>query len=106
MKLEFAFLAEAATVQDDGTFSVFGGGLVPIKGPSYPAVKHTLVLIGRIMFTATECGKKYTARGAIVDHAGKAVFPELRLTFTPRRHKRDKKRPNWFTVCFNCEGVV
>ncbi len=106
MKLEFAFLADAATILNDGLFDVIGGGFDVVLGKAFPATKHAMVLIGRIQFSPEECGKEFELLGEIVDHDGNGIFPELRGTVTARPHPRNPKRTNWMTVCLNCQAVT
>lgn len=106
MKLEFAFLADAATVLEKGVFDVIGGGFDVVTGMSFPATKYAMVLIGRVLFDAAECGKEYEFSGEIVDAGGKAIFPKMRGALVPPQHPRDPKRSNWMTVCLNCQGVI
>lgn len=40
MKLEFAFLADAADIRSDGQFAVVGGGFDLLRAQSFPAVKY------------------------------------------------------------------
>jgi hypothetical protein len=107
MKLEFAFLADAATILENGLFDVIGGGFDVFKARTFPATKYGLVLIGRILFDPEECGKKYTVVGEIIDSNGKRIFPPMEAFPEPNRHPRPPNtQPTWVTVCFNCLGVV
>ena len=106
MKLAFAFLADAATLQDSGLFAVIGGGFDVLYGKSFPATKGAMVLIGRIDFTRKECGKTHEVLTEIVAPNGKIVQPVLRLSLTPFLNPRKPKKGNWMTICFNYQNVV
>lgn len=105
MELGFAFLADAATVPENGMFDVIGGGFDVLTGNQLPAIKHAMVLIGRIVFEAHECGKEYELHGEIVGPNGEIVPPHMRVSFVAPPHPRHKERPNWMTVCLNYQGV-
>jgi hypothetical protein len=106
MRLEFAFLADAATVRDQGIFDAVGGGFDVVTGKVFPATKYAMALIARFQFAPEECGTKHELRGEIVDGDGKAIFTEMRGEFTPPLHPRHPDRSNSMTVCLNCQGVT
>ncbi len=106
MKLEFAFLADAANMLEHGTFDVIAGGFDVVTGSEFPATKHTIVLITRLRFDPEECGRHYELSGEIVDHEGKSIFSTLRGTFAPPRHPRHSECPNWMSMCLECQGVT
>ncbi len=106
MKLEFAFLADAANMLEHGTFDVIAGGFDVVTGSEFPATKHTLVLIARLRCDPEECDKQHEFAGEIVDHEGKSIFSTLRGTFTPPPHPRHSERTNWMSMCLECHGVT
>jgi len=109
MKLEFAFLSDAATLQDNGLFAVVSGGFDVIDSEEFPATKHAMALIGRLRFGADECGKSYAIKAEVVSPDGKVLGPEwvppLTIQFYQFPHPRDPKRSNVTTFCFNYQGV-
>jgi len=105
MELQFAFLADAATITNDGLFAVIGGGLDVIETQSMPAIKSTLVLVGRVVFKPSEFGKTHVVACEIHGPSGKIPQPPMALEIKPFKHPRDSRRPNWITVCFNYQGV-
>src|SRR5260370_2090278 len=106
MKLEFAFLADAATMLEKGLFDVIGGGFDVVTGHTFQVTKYAMVLIGRILFEPKECGKSYEFTGEIVDQDGKGIFQKMCVTFEAPVHPRNPGRPNWMTLCLNCQGVT
>ena len=105
MNLEFAFLADAVTVQDNGFFAVVGGGFDVVAGEQLPAIKYAMALIGRVRFEAEDCGKPYKIHAEIVAPDGQIVPPDLWISFTQAPHPRNPKRSNVTTFCFNYQGV-
>jgi hypothetical protein len=109
MKLEFAFLADAATLQDNGLFAVVSGGFDVVESDEFPATKHAMALVGRVRFDASECGKSYSIKAEIVDPDGRTLGPDLApvltIQFHQFAHPRDPKRSNVTTFCFNYQGV-
>ncbi len=105
MKLEFAFLADAATVQDNGLFAVVGGGFDVLVGEQFPATKYAMVFIGRLRLEPEDCGKHYEIHAEIVAPDGQVVPPDLWISFDAPPHPRDPKRSNTTTFCFNYQGV-
>jgi hypothetical protein len=106
MKLAFAFLADAASSLPNGTFDVIGGGFDLMKATSFPATKHAMALVGRILFEPAECGKQYDFFGELVDQNGNPIFPKMHASFTASPHPRYADRSNWMTVFLNCQGVT
>jgi hypothetical protein len=105
MKLDFAFLADAATVQDNGMFAVIGGGFDILRGTQFPATKHAMALVGRVRFGPDEWGKNYKIHAEIVAPDGQIIPPDLWISFDPSPHPRDLTRSNTTTFCFNYQGV-
>jgi hypothetical protein len=105
MKLDFAFLADAATISDDGRFAVVGGGFDVIQSATFPAIKHAMALVGRVVFEPREFDKPHIIRGAIIGPDGGVVPPELWLNVTQFPHPEDPQRENWTTICLNYQGV-
>ncbi len=110
MRLEFAFLADAADIRDDGLFAVVSGGFDLIKAQSLPAVKSAMVLVGRIVFEPSEIGRSFQLHGEIVGPNGIRVPPEMWLPVKafPHPNEQDPNHPtraNWMTVCLNYQGV-
>jgi hypothetical protein len=105
MKLDFAFLADAATITDNGLFAVVGGGFDVLKAQEFPAVKSAMALVGRVAFEAGEMGKTYLLHGEIVGPGGITLPPDLWLSFKPFPHPRDPRRENSTTICLDYQGV-
>jgi hypothetical protein len=97
MKLQFAFLADAATIQDNGLFAVVGGGFDVIQVAQFPTVKHAMVLVGRVHFAKEEIGKTYNLHVEIIGPDGKSVPPEMWMLLKPFAHPRHEERGNWLT---------
>jgi Family of unknown function (DUF6941) len=106
MKLEFAFLADAATMLPDGNFDVIKGGFDVVTATNFPATRQVVVLIARLSIDAAESGKQYEFSGEIFDLQGRSIFPALQGKFTPAPHPRQVNRANWMTICLTCQGVV
>src|SRR5262245_12421140 len=109
MKLEFAFLADAATLQDNGLFAVVSGGFDVIDSDQFPAIKHAMALVGRLRSDPNEGGKTFTIEAEMVDSAGNVVrsefVPALTAQFYQFPHPRDANRSNVTTFCFNYQGA-
>jgi hypothetical protein len=105
MKVEFAFLADAATLQPDGLFAVVGGGFDVITGKDFPLQKPVMVVVARINYGPDEYGPNHAVAAEIVDHKGKRIFPVLDSAFTAVPHPRYPDRGNWITVCLNAVGA-
>jgi len=105
MKLDFAFLADAATLQDNGMFAVVGGGFDVVAGEQFPATKYAMALVGRVRCEAEECGRNYQVHAKIVSPNGQVVPPELAISFEQVPHPRNPSRSNTTTFCFNYQGV-
>jgi len=106
MKLDFAFLADAAYITDDGLFCVVGGGFDIIFASGFPAIKHAMALVGRVVFEVNELGKDHLLHGQIVSKDGNVLPPDLWLLIKPIPRPSDPNRENWMTICLNYQGVV
>src|SRR6266496_6781642 len=101
MRLEFAFLADAAYITNDGLFAVVGGGFDVIFASGFPAVKHAMALVGRIVFKENEFGKTHLLHGEIVGPDGSTLPPDMWLSVKPVPQSADPRRENWITICLN-----
>jgi hypothetical protein len=106
MRLEFAFLADAATMQDDGTFAVVAGGFEVFVAEEFPAQKPIIVLIARLVFEPKECNTKHTYTCEFLDPNGGVVFPAFAGEFSPPSHPRHPERGNTMTLCLNAAGAI
>ena len=102
MKLDFAFLADAATITDDGLFAVVGGGFDLLRAESFPAIKSAMALVGRVDFEASEIGQTYHLHGELIGPGGIILEPDLWPQLKP---PTDPPRGKWITICFNYQGV-
>jgi len=59
MRLESAFLAQAATVLPDGRFFVFGGGIDGFVGAELPIIVPSVSAVARIHFSPEDCGVEH-----------------------------------------------
>ncbi len=105
MKLEFAFLADAVDIRNDGQFSVVGGGFDLLRAPSFPAMKYAMALVGRVVFEPVEMDKNYLMLCEIIGPDGTTIPPALYLSMKPFSHPIGPNRSNWMTFCFNYQGV-
>jgi hypothetical protein len=106
MKLDFAFLADAAYITDDGLFCVVGGGFDIIFASGFPAIKHAMALVGRVVFEASEFGKVHLLHGEIVGPNDSLIPPDLWLSLKPFPPPTGSGRDNWMTICLNYQGVA
>ncbi len=82
MKLEFAFLADAVKVQDNGVFDILGGGFDVLKGATtFPAVKPTVYLLGRVSLTKEESKLRHELVVEIIGPNKQPVSPRIRVWF-------------------------
>lgn len=105
MKLEFAFLADAATVLENGQFDVIGGGFDVVRGKRFPATKYAMTLIGRLLFDQQDFGKRHELTGEILDAGGSIIFPTLQTDFQSEPRPGGKRAP-WIALCLNWQGVT
>ena len=68
--IDFAFLADAADAQPGRKFSVLGGGVTQIGGPTFPLRHPHLALVVGLLVTATETGREHELRIALLDPDG------------------------------------
>jgi hypothetical protein len=107
MRFEYIFVANAATILDDGTFNVIGGGFDTVTAPSFPAAQPAMVLIARVLFESQELGREHPFVAEVVDQAGRPLFqPALTGTITPQPNRKHPSQANWMTVCLNCHGIM
>ena len=106
MKLDFAFLADAATIANDGLFAVVGGGFDLVWAGGFPATKSAMALVGRVVFEASEFGTTHQLHGEIIGPDGIVIPPDMWLSINPIPHRSDPQRQNWMTICLNYQGVT
>jgi hypothetical protein len=106
MKLQFAFLADAAALTTEGAFAVVGGGFDVLKSQKFPAVKAAMSLVGRFLFEPDEMGKPCHVHVEIVGPDDKVIPPDLWLDFKPVPHPRHEIRANWMTFSAYFEAVT
>jgi hypothetical protein len=106
MRLKFAFLADAATMQDDGTFAVIAGGFEVLRAEEFPVQKPVMVLIARLAFESEECNTKHTYTCEFLDPNGGTIFPTFVGEFSPPSHPRHPERENTMTLCLNAAGAT
>ena len=103
MKLEFAILANAASVAPNGLISMIDGGLEWLTAPSFPATQPSMTLVARIVFLPEECGRKYVLRTRIVAPTGDTLDPSIEVPFEAKRHAKfpkDKSASTTFALTF------
>jgi hypothetical protein len=79
MRLSYAFLADAADVQN-GKVYVLGGGITVLWRPQYPAPVGVAV-VASFAFNASESGSERPLRLEINDADGNGVAPAMEATF-------------------------
>jgi hypothetical protein len=107
MKLEYAFLADAAKVEENGLFSVLGGGFDILReAGKFPATKPAMVLLARIMVAPEECEKRHELLVQLVAPDGQTVLPEMRVPFVPFPEVEKPDPKNWITVALHYRDVT
>jgi hypothetical protein len=107
MELEFAFLADAAKVEQNGIFNVLGGGFDVLRNTStFPATKPVMVLLAKIKVTAEECKREHELLAELVAPDGAAIHPPIRARYAPSPNV-GKPRPNsWIAVAFTYHNAT
>jgi hypothetical protein len=59
MRVRFAFFADAARINQQGTCDIIGAGADGVRAKTLPAVLANLAMIARIEFETTEIGHEY-----------------------------------------------
>jgi len=70
MRLETAFLAQAAEVTSDGRVFVHGGGIEGFMTPAVPFVLPSIAIVLRIQFLLEECGIEHQLRVTVTSPDG------------------------------------
>ena len=83
MKLDFAFLADAAQTTPDGKFSVIGGGLNVISVSQFPALHSSLSMLIKLQLTQAETGREHDLRVELLNPLNATAMPPLGAKFTP-----------------------
>lgn len=89
MKAPLVFLAEHATAQPDGKFSIIGGHFSVVQGDRLPIQVVRLSLGVRIEFGPPEFGQNHRIEIASRGPAGLEITKPFALSFTPRRDPQD-----------------
>lgn len=80
MRLQFAFLADSATIPPDGKLYVMGGGIFNVGLPSFPQ-RIGLAAVAGFFVTAADAGKQFEIVARMVDADGAMIVPEVPMTF-------------------------
>src|SRR5690348_866541 len=73
MHLQFAFLADTATLSSDGKFNVLGGGLGVLSAQSFPTVQSILGLVVRVGVEQADIGQSYPFRIDLIGPSGDLI---------------------------------
>ena len=82
MKIDFAFLADAAQASPDGKFSVIGGGLTAIYAQKFPTLLQALALVVKLIATKDEVGLEHNLRIELINPLQVTAMPPLGGKFT------------------------
>ena len=80
MELQFAFLAESATVPPDRKFYVLGGGFSAVALASFPA-RIGFAAVSGWRVTGSDAGQRHELEARFVDSAGGLVVPKVPMLF-------------------------
>ena len=69
--IEYAFLADAADARPGQKFSVLGGGVDRIGGPTFPLVHPHLALVIGLRVASTELNREHEVKFVLLDAAGR-----------------------------------
>lgn len=83
MRLDYAFLANAAEISGTGLFSVLGGGIDIIDTPAFPSSHPSLALILRLRVESDELYQDHRVEIILLDSKETMIFPETHGTFHP-----------------------
>jgi hypothetical protein len=101
MKLEFAFLCEAAKLAADGVMYVLHGGFDILHASDFPATMPRMVLIARVLVDKAECGQPHHLVAEMVDPNGDVLPVEMKVDFVPHGHPIHLERRNRWTFDLN-----
>jgi Family of unknown function (DUF6941) len=105
MRLDSAFLADAADVRPDGVMYVLGGGIEHVKAKNYPVTHTGMVLIARLRGEPNECGD-HTLSARVFRPNGESWTPEIALDFSVPPNKIHPDRGNVTTICLKYFNFV
>lgn len=74
-KLDFAFLAHAAMVDNMGLISVLGAGISLLRGPQFP-LRQQLTLVGRVTWKGEEADIAHVLRVLVMHPDGETLHDE------------------------------
>jgi len=99
MKLDFAFVSDAALLTERGLFSVLGGGFDTVKCSGFPATYHLIACVVRLRFDPGEFDVTHKCIVELFDPDG-ALVPKMKieLPVRPSPHPRYSDRSNVMTL--------
>ena len=71
--IEFAFLADAADARPGQKFSVLGGGIDRIGGPTFPLQHPHLALVIGLSLTSVELNREHEVKFLLLDSGGQEL---------------------------------
>jgi len=83
MKVETAFLAQAAEVSGDGRIFVYGGGIEGLITPTVPLVVPQISIVVRLHFLLGECGTSHNLRITMSDSDGEDCGLDATVSVNP-----------------------
>ncbi|MBI3321714.1 MAG: hypothetical protein HYZ91_05550 [Candidatus Omnitrophica bacterium] len=100
MKLDFAFLADAANVSQ-GKFYVLGGGFDRILAPSVPATHSYMTLLMRFALEPSELEKPHNLEVRLLDADGRKVHVVQNEFIARRQSESESWRPHGHIFTLN-----
>lgn len=79
MKLDFAFLADAADCPPGGKLYILGAGFDTIHSKNFPCIHPQISLVMRIILNPIELDKPHDAEIRLIDADGKDVISKIKL---------------------------
>ena len=104
MKLDFAFLAEAAVVNPQGIFNVLNGGLTQALSRAFPSILPPMSLIARLHFDRDECDKSHHAIVTVFDPNRVCLF-QSELDVNAPIHQYHPATGNTFLAKFGFSSI-
>lgn len=82
-RLDFAILAHAAEITDDGLLAVLGGDFDTIRAPDFPAIRPVMALVIKLALSPKAIEREHRIRITLTDSNGVLIQPEVGGVFTP-----------------------
>jgi hypothetical protein len=105
MKLEFAMLADSASMTADNKVDIKGAGVDIVQAPSYPAVHPTITLVGSFVLEGDDDTRGHELRVEGTTPTGESWIGPVVQRFTPGMPQPNTERKK-FVLLLTLDGLV